>query len=94
MKVQEEYDTVIQFPTALRMEATVQGITLQDHCYNAGHRANHCILFRYRGDRELAKAQMQSFVELHLGAINVQFYAERDDSSQCYVKFDVRGWKK
>jgi len=93
MSVQDLYDSVIKFPTKLRMEAQMQGVILQDHCYNAGHRKDHCITFKYSGNREAAKAAMLAFVEMHLGGINLAFYAERENSQQCYVLFDVKGYK-
>jgi hypothetical protein len=92
MSIQAEYDTEVKFPTSITAQFVEHGVALDAHRYCNGRRKGHCITFRTLGVRDTAKAAMQSFIELHMGGINIQFFAERDNPSHCYATFDVRGF--
>ena len=89
-----EYDTQVKFPKAVTAQFVEHGIALEAHQYNNGKRKGHCITFRTLGVRETAKAAMQSFIEMHLGGTNIEFFAERDNPRSCYATFDIKGWEK
>lgn len=66
----------------------VVGVDLKEHVWSSGRRKNHCLLFTFRGDREMAKGVVTDFIKDEFDGVNCRFYAEQTQPSACYVLFD------
>lgn len=83
------YDNARRLPVAHRMALTQGKILAGELLWTTGSTLDHCLKFRFTGDREIAKWNLTAFLEMYHLATNIRFYADSRDATQCFVLYDV-----